>query len=453
MARTFFPPDHRYGGFVVQPCGMREFRPGSPFGTLLSCGREPVTLGAGHVASLLLALAFCAAACGSDQTAPPLDNGIVSSQPDDTEPEPATVDTDDPAPKPGPDEGTETDDPGFSFADVDAAVEAFVDDRNLSGAGLIIVHRDLGVIHHEHWGVYDEDRTSLIASSTKMVTAGVLLRLQDDGLLDIDVPVAEYVEWGAGNSDITTAQLLSNSSGLIGLLEPNPYTCMWVSGTTLQACAAEIMTTESDDDGVIAPDTRFRYGGAQWQVAGGVAEAVSGKTWYELIDEIYIQPCELEVFGYSSPFDQVQMDGFNHPPGFDNNPEDLEISANPSMEAGAYTNTADYGKLLLMHLRGGMCGDVSVLSTEALALMHGDRIGAVYGGDAFGSGSGYGMGWWIDRDNGHISDGGAFGSTPWLDLEDGYGVLVLTESNSGTSGQLADEIRELVDTAIAEGLA
>lgn len=191
MARTFFPPGHRYGGFVVQPCGMREFWPGSPFGTLLSCGREPATPGVGRVASLLLALAFCAAACGSDQTAPPLDNGIVSSQPDDTEPEPAAVDTDDPAPKPGPDEGTETDDPGFSFAEVDAAVEAFVDDRDLSGAGLIIVHRDLGVIHHEHWGVYDEDRISLIASSTKMVTAGVLLRLQDDGLLDIDVPVAE----------------------------------------------------------------------------------------------------------------------------------------------------------------------------------------------------------------------------------------------------------------------
>ena len=96
---------------------------------------------------------------------------------------------------------------------------------------------------------------------------------------------------------------------------------------------------------------------------------------------------------------------------------------------------------------------MQVLSADALALAHGDRIGAVYGGDAWGSSTGYGLGWWVDRDTGHISDGGAFGSTPWLDLEDGYGVLVLTESDSGTSGTLADEIRDLVDSAIAAGVA
>ena len=347
----------------------------------------------------------------------------------------------------------ETNGPSFDFAAVDDTDATFVAASGLNGAGLIIVHREFGVIHHEHWGVFDEDRVSLIASSTKMVTAGVLLRLQDDGLLDIDMPIAEYVEWGVGNPEITTAQLLSNSSGLIGLFEPNPYTCMWVSDTTLQECAAEIMTTEADNDDVIPPDTRFRYGGGQWQVAGGVAEAVSGKSWNELVHEIYVQACGLEVFGYSSPFDQVQMDGFKHPPGFKNNPDELRDSANPSMEAGAYTNTTDYGKLLLMHLRGGMCDNTRVLSSEALTLMHRDRIGAVYDGNAFGSGTGYGMGWWVDRANGHISDGGAFGSAPWLDLDDGYGVFVLTESSSETSSALAGYLRELIDTAIAQGLA
>ena len=346
-----------------------------------------------------------------------------------------------------------TNGPSFDFAAVDDTVATFVAASGLNGAGLIIMHREFGVIHHEHWGVFDEDRVSLIASSTKMVTAGVLLRLQDDGLLDIDMPIAEYVEWGVGNPEITTAQLLSNSSGLIGLFEPNPYTCMWVSDTTLQECAAEIMTTEADNDDVIPPDTRFRYGGGQWQVAGGVAEAVSGKSWNELVHEIYVQACGLEVFGYSSPFDQVQMDGFKHPPGFKNNPDELRDSANPSMEAGAYTNTTDYGKLLLMHLRGGMCDNTRVLSSEALTLMHRDRIGAVYDGNAFGSGTGYGMGWWVDRANGHISDGGAFGSAPWLDLDDGYGVFVLTESSSETSSALAGYLRELIDTAIAQGLA
>jgi len=394
-------------------------------------------------------LAVVAASCGGNDDAV----GLVQDDAEPGDPVPDSVDESLPVGESTSVDEPSTNAPTFDFTAVDETVATFVEVWGISGAGLIIVHRDFGVIHHEHWGIFDEDRVSLIASSTKMVTAGVLLRLQDDGLLDIDTPIADYVEWGAGNPAITTAQLLSNSSGLIGLFEPNPYTCMWVSSTTLQDCAAEIMTTAGDDDGVIAPDTRFRYGGGQWQVAGGVAEAVSGKTWSELVDEIYIQPCGLEVFGYGSPFDQVEMDGFNHPPGFDNNPDELRVSANPSMEAGAFSNTLDYGKLLLMHLRGGMCDDTRVLSTEALMLMHDDRIGTVYDGSAFGSQTGYGMGWFVDRSNGHISDGGAFGSSPWLDLEDGYGVLVLTESNSDTSTALAGSVRELIDTAIADGLA
>jgi hypothetical protein len=36
---------------------------------------------------------------------------------------------------------------------------------------------------------------------------------------------------------------------------------------------------------------------------------------------------------------------------------------------------------MLMQLRGGMCGDVHVLSTDAVEQMLADRIGEVYGGE------------------------------------------------------------------------
>ncbi len=75
----------------------------------------------------------------------------------------------------------------------------------------MIVKRDEGVIHHEHWGDFDEDRISLVASSSKMITAGVLPHLDDTGMLDIDAPVADAVDWGTGNPNITPAQLISNS--------------------------------------------------------------------------------------------------------------------------------------------------------------------------------------------------------------------------------------------------
>ncbi len=348
---------------------------------------------------------------------------------------------------------TEAPTAAYDFAAISPIVEAFIAEKNLNGAGLIIVHRDDGVIHHEHWGEFSEDRISLIASSSKMISSGVLLRLQDDGLLDINTPVAAVADWGAGNPDVTPAQLVSNSSGLVGLL-PNPaygpYRCQYIPSGDLEDCAASIFTTDSDDSDITPPDTAFNYGGAQWQVAGGVAEAASGKSWAELINEIYVVPCDLEVLAYNNHFSLIG-EGWVHPREFNSDPSILPATDNPNIEGGAYVTTGDYGKLLLMHLRDGMCGDTKVLSPEALDTMHSDRLATAYDGDAWSETTGYGMGWWVDRPSGRISDGGAYGSVPWLDLDDGYGAFLVIEATSQLGNELADQLYEPVDAAITKG--
>lgn len=415
--------------------------------------------------SLLFVVALLAAACGSSSSS---DDAAGAAEPTEEaeeteadEPETTTAPATEPpattavpatvAPTTAP-PTTVAPEPSYDFSAVSPVVEAFVAERELNGAGLIIVHKDDGVIHHDHWGEFDEDRISLIASSSKMIVAGVLLRLQDDGLLDINAPVADVAEWGTGSPDITPAQLLSNSSGLVGLLpDPAyaPYLCQWLPTGTLEDCAAKILNTPDDDADITAPDVAFNYGGAQWQVAGGVAEAVSGKSWAELIDEIYVGPCDLDVLGFNNHATQIGAGGFDYPTEFNSDPSILEATDNPNMEGGAYVTTGDYGKLLLMHLRDGKCGDNQVLSPEALDTMHSDRIAEVYDGSGFGPDSGYGMGWWVDRPTGRISDGGAYGSVPWLDLEDGYGAYLVIEADSGTGNQLADQLYDIVEEAIA----
>jgi len=338
----------------------------------------------------------------------------------------------------------------YDFTAISPIVQDFIDEKGLNGAGLIVVQRDDGVVHHDHWGEFGPERISLIASSSKMVVAGVLMRLHDDGLLDIDAPVADVAGWGAGNPEVTPAQLISNSSGLVGLL-PNPaygpYVCQFLPIGTLQACAEQVFTTTDDDADIVPPDTEFRYGGAQWQVAGAVAEVVSGKSWAALIDEIYVQPCGLDVLAFNNPFTQLEGDPYRYPASFDSDPSTLMPTDNPNLEAGAYVTTGDYGALLLMHLRDGMCGDNQVLSAESLDRMHSDRIMAAYGSDVWGSG--YGMGWWVDRENGRITDGGLYGTVPWLDLADGYGAYLVVEADSPTGNTLAGLLYEVVEEAVA----
>ena len=407
---------------------------------------------------LLLVMAMVLAACGGSSSSNSAGDDTANaddatSSTDAVEASPASADeaTTVPPTVPPTDPPATTAAPGpeFDFSAVSPVVEEFVAERELNGAGLIVVHRDHGVIHHDHWGEFSEDRISLIASSSKMITAGVLLRLQDDGLLDIDAPVADTADWGAGNPEITTAQLLSNSSGLVGLL-PNPayapYLCQYIPTGTLEECAAQIFNTEGDDAEITGPDVAFNYGGAQWQVAGGVAEAASGKAWADLIDEIYVQPCGLDVLAFNNHFSVIGA-GFDYPTEFNSDPSILQPTANPNMEGGAYVTTGDYGKLLLMHLRDGMCGDEQVLSPDALAAMHGDRIAAAYEGDAWAPETGYGMGWWVDRPTGRLNDGGAYGSVPWLDLEDGYGAFLVVEADSSTGNNLAELLYDIIEEA------
>lgn len=396
---------------------------------------------------LVLVVALLAAACADDaETATDPAPTTTTSSPSISTAPTSTPPTSTPPTSTPPVEP----EPGPAFAAISPIVQAFVEENDLDGAGLIVVERDAGVVYEEYWGEFSADRISLIASSSKMITAGVLLYLDDQGLLDIDAPVAEAVEWGSANPDITPAQLVSNSSGLVGLSDfgYGPYLCQFSPAGTLQTCAESVFTTPLDDDLVIPPDTQFRYGGAQWQVAGAVAEAVSGKTWSELVDEIYVQPCGLEALEYNNHFLQLGVPEFEYPDGFDGDPATLEPVDNPNMEAGAYTTTGDYAKLLLMHLRDGVCGDTEVLSPAALERLHADRVLSEYDGDAAIANPGYGMGWWVDRDTGMLSDGGAYGTVPWLDVDDGYGAYLVIEANSILGGALFDLLVDPVEAAV-----
>jgi CubicO group peptidase (beta-lactamase class C family) len=335
--------------------------------------------------------------------------------------------------------------PGVRFDSVDRVVGAFVQSQALNGAAVTIVDRDEGIIHESFHGEFTPDRVVLLASSSKMVAADVLLALQDRGLIDLERPLTEFVDWADGNPEITAAQLLSNSSGLRTEWSFSPYGCQWSPSGTLSDCGVEIMSTPADDDVVRAPDTAFDYGGAQWQVAGAVAEAVSGRSWADLVEESLSEPCGLTSLGFTNPWAVLPNGaGSSYPPGFDGDISLLPTTLNPNIEGGGYANSRDYARLLLMHLRGGLCGDTRVLSESAIASAHEDRIARVYDGSA-GASTGYGLGWWIDRNSGRRSDAGLYGSYPYLDLEDGYAVHILIEKQSWVGSALAEQLFDLVD--------
>jgi CubicO group peptidase (beta-lactamase class C family) len=185
----------------------------------------------------------------------------------------------------------------------------------------------------------------------------------------------------------------------------------------------------------------FAYGGSQWQLAGAVAEQVSGKRWADLIEETYVTPCAVPSLGYTNQFGKG---GTGYPSFFQAKKANLPVTDNPSIEGGAYVTVGDYAKLLLMHLRGGVCGETRVLSEEATARMQEDRV-ADHGGTGNPSAPGYGLGFWISPENQTVTDPGAYGSFPLLDQKRRYGVFIAIELTSEVGTQLGAAVKPTLD--------
>ncbi len=351
----------------------------------------------------------------------------------------------------------------YDFSEVETLLDAAMISENLNGISLIIMDKENGFVFESYRGAFNPSRISLLASASKTLSAGILSKLAEQGLLDLDAPLASLPEvpWGAANPTITTAQLLSNSSGLPGLGEDFEFHSCQVNETdSLLACGEAIFTATTDDDIQIPPDTEYHYGGIQWQVAGAVAEAVSGKSWQQLLDETYIGPCGLSSLGFGNPFELLRdQSGVNqsngifslvYPRNFFSDPDNLTPTVNPNIEGGVFSNAPDYAKLLLMQLNGGTCDGLPVLSQSSLKQMTSDRIGAAYNGISHED-SGYGLGWFVERDgSGVVFDPGLFGSVAWMDLNDGYGAFMVLEKDDASSKRIWSVLEPLVDSIMAE---
>jgi CubicO group peptidase (beta-lactamase class C family) len=351
----------------------------------------------------------------------------------------------------------------LDFGELDDAMNEFLKANSLAGAGVVIVHKDAGVLYETSYGSFEKDRLYLIASSSKVLSVGVLMHLADQGVIDIDKPIGNYLKsWTGNKPELTVAQLLSNSSGLVGLTDNPlyaPYLCQYTEGGTLTACAKSIYDAMDEADRK-PPDTEFHYGGGAWQLAGGIAEQVSGKTWAQLIDEIYVKPCGTKSTGYTNQYQRAFTGGGStasalmYPTFFMGKVSNLPMSDNPSIEGGAYTSVGDYAKILLMHLRGGTCGDERVLSEQAVARMQEDRIKMAYDGSTIDPTlAGYGLGWWVDRDHpGVVGDAGAYGAMPWLDLPRGYGAFIVLEASATLGSQLRLKTKPILDALIDQAV-
>jgi CubicO group peptidase (beta-lactamase class C family) len=353
--------------------------------------------------------------------------------------------------------------PARDFAPFDAQIRRrLATEPGLRGAVALVMHAQHGIVHQQAYGAFTLERTFLLGTSSALLSTGVAMRLVDQGLLSLDDTLAQLLpQWGMHKQRVTVAQLLSGSAGLPSLesvrdadfapLEaPAPlltaHLCQRRARGSLSACGQAVY--QDDDPRTNAsPDARFAFGGSQLQLVGAIAEQVSGRSWEALLEETYRAPCGIRSLGYTNLLSAQQPEApFAYPLGFSGTPSKLTPTDNPSIDSGAYITGPDFAQILLMHLRGGRCGETEVLSERAVMRMRDNRIARVYSGvTGSPAASGYGLGWFVNEQTGTISAPGSHGAYPLIDLKRGYGVLLLLEEEYIMGMQLLLDVKPSLD--------
>lgn len=249
------------------------------------------------------------------------------------------------------------------------------------------------------------DSLFMIGSISKIYTATLAMRLMEQGVLDLDTPVINYVPEfrlaHEGLADaVTIRMLLSHTSGFDG----DRFTSYGRGDDSYEKAIAEFTSLEQ----WFQPGSFYSYNNAGFYLTGYIIQRLTGKTYETNLMEEIFAPLGLEN-SFIYPEDALnkswavghvvdRVSGVSFTPA-----SHLPRHANPA--GGVLQSVGDLLTFAQMHLNHGEINAKRIISAENARLMQEPVIEA----DTYNRH--YGIGWSIyDRPTGmSVGHGGAWG--------------------------------------------
>ena len=303
-----------------------------------------------------------------------------------------------------------------------------------------------GVVYSQSFGSLTNQSYVPVASSSKWVSATVLLRLVEQGTLSLDTQAKSLLTdrngapWAGNMGEIRLRHLLSFTSGISGDVAASDDTAI-----TLDEAVKVIYDSQATTAAV--PGTTFYYGSTHLRIAARMAEVAASKPWRQLFDDQLRVP-----LGWSalSTYGGAQ---------------------NPNPAGSLACTGLEYTRFLMLQLRQGLDGSTRLLTQATLQQQRQDAFGVgttlVYSpymavqGKAFH----YGFGNWLETANGlapsatnpvnRWSSTGKFGWAPWVAADGTYAALIMTQqadlpASFVPSETLKAQLDPLIRTALAQ---
>ncbi len=336
---------------------------------------------------------------------------------------------------------------GSSLPEFDADVVAFMRGLNIPGASFAVV-RDGKLVMARGYGVADilteEVVTPIslfrIADASKPITATAIMKLVDDGMLDLDEKMFNILqnkfpqvsEIDQRIVDISVRQLLNHSSGIDLFPQPmfNQGNIAFEQQVESPPSLDVILDWWSIQDLTTTPGTTFAYHNVNYVLLGRIIEAKSGMTYEEYVKANILDPIEVTAarIGGSLEQDRFLREVSYYTP-FSANARSVFDTGDPLVRP-AY---GGIGHIQNMDSHGGWIASVVDLARFALATDGNPREPDIISSTSQqlmveDSGEGFGSGWFIESGNWNHS--GLMPGTMSLLYVNDNGTIIVALMNS-----------------------
>lgn len=328
-----------------------------------------------------------------------------------------------------------------SYSKAASDLAAAIDDHETDADFTLVLGNHQGVFFSHSKGDSSETTVHESASTSKWVTAAVLLHLVDEAGADSFSLSTKANELLAGwtdasddpRSEITLTHLLSFTSGLE--FAEDESVCTLLGTGTIQTCVARIYADAADL--AQTPGEHFVYGSNHLQVAGLMTmRHMDATTWGEVF----------EAFKVDTGL-------------FPNGRFDLPNEDNPRLAGGMHWTASEYVEFLAALFEGEL---LSEASRAAMFSDHTpeDAVSIDYSPVLAGVGEDwhYGLGVWLECHEPAFTEGclaarrfsspGAYGAYPFIDFGRGYYGILAQQEGLG-SFRDGHDLEAFIDALVA----
>ena len=336
----------------------------------------------------------------------------------------------------------ETGRPELTASDAEAFLDGIVPlqlaREDIAGATVAVV-KDGRVLFAKGYGYADVKEKKPVTpeatlfrpgSVSKLFTWTAVMQLVEQGKLDLDRDVNEYIDYKipeAFGKPITLKNIMTHTPGF-----------------EEQAKDLISFKTESPDLGqylkthiparIFPPGTVPAYSNYGAALAGYIVERVSGEPFNQYVEEHIFKPLAMNHSTFEQPLPPELAPNMSN--GYQlASDKALQFETVTPFPAGSLSSTADdMSRFMLAHLQDGRLGDAQILKPETAKLMH----SRLFGLDPAANAMAYGF--YEETRNGHriighAGDTTCFHSDLHLVLDAGVGFFI--SYNSGGRGQIS----------------